>query len=140
MPDDLFLMILRQSKDYPVEISSSREPSPVESSASLWINFDSGSSRRDGSDSNTAQDVSMREKLMQLEKTVALLQAPLQAPPSATPKVAAFNAIVDLVKDTVSTEVLVAMQSPQKKGCREASHVLNRSLIQSNRCLGMRML
>ena len=60
---------------------------------------------------------------MQLEKTVASLQAQLQAPASATPKVAAFNTTVDLIKDTVPTEALVATQSPQKKGRGEDSGV-----------------
>ena len=87
----------------------------MESSASSWINLDSDSSRRDGSDSNTPQDVSLIKKLLQLKKTVASLQAQLQTPPSATPKVAAFNAIVDLVKNIVPTEVLIATQSPQEK-------------------------
>ena len=38
---------------------------------------------------------------------------------------AAFNAIVDLVKDIVPTEVLVAMQSLQKIGRGEASGVFD---------------
>ena len=84
--------------DYPVEISSSREPSKAESSSSSWINLDSDSSRPGRSGSSISQDMSMKEKLIQLEKTFASLQAQLQTPPSATLK-------LELVKETVPTEV-----------------------------------
>ena len=90
VPDDPFLLIPGQSQDYLVEISSSREPSPVVSSTSSWINLDSDSSGLGGYGSNGTQDVSMKKKLLQLEKTVASLQAQLQAPTSTTPKVASL--------------------------------------------------
>ena len=81
VPDDPFLLTPGQSKDFPVEISSSREPSPVESTSSSWINLDLDNSRPRGSGGNgTCNEMSMKEKLIQLEKTVAFLQAQLQAP------------------------------------------------------------
>ena len=55
-------------------------------------------------------------ELKVLEKTVATLQAQLKGPHSTTSKVTAFNAIVELVKETVPTEVLVSMDSTQKRG------------------------
>ena len=39
--DDSFLLIPGQLKDYCVEINLSRQPSPVESSTSSWVNLDS---------------------------------------------------------------------------------------------------
>ena len=66
----------------------------------------------------------MQQKIKQLEKTVAALQAQLISQPQAsTSKVSAFNAEVDLVKDNFPTEVLVETFSPQKKGRGEASGV-----------------
>ena len=106
-----------------MEIASSREASPAGSTTSSWINLHSDSSKRGGSRSNGFQSIDMKEKLKQLEKAVSSLQAQLQAPPSTTPKVMAFNAIVDLIKDTIQTEVLVQTQSPQKRGRGEASRV-----------------
>ena len=50
--DDPFLLIPGQSQDYPVEIASSRETSSADSTASSWINLDSGSSKQGGSRSN----------------------------------------------------------------------------------------
>ena len=66
----------------------------------------------------------MHEKIKQLEKTVAALQAqPISQPQSSTPKVTAFNAVVELVRDNFPTEVLVETHSPQKRGKGEASGV-----------------
>ena len=50
---------------------------------------------------------SVREKIRSLERTVALLPSP---------KLTAFNAIVDLVRETLSPEIRVSMGFPQKKG------------------------
>ena len=47
---------------------------------------------------------------------MASLQAQLQAPQSSLPKLTTFNAIVELVKDTLPTEVLITTDSPQKRG------------------------
>ena len=101
------VLILGQSTEFPVEIPSSRELSPVDSSSS-WVNLDSDSSRPSGSGVvQVPQEASLQEKLKTLEQTVASLQAQLQAPQSSLPKVTAFNAIVDLVKDAFQTEILV---------------------------------
>ena len=47
---------------------------------------------------------------------MATLQAQLKAPRSSTPKVMAFNAIVDHIRKTIPTEVLLNTDSPQKRG------------------------
>ena len=46
---------------------------------------------------------------------MASLQAQLQGHQSSIPKVTAFSAIVDLVKDTLPTEMLVSTESPEKR-------------------------
>ena len=64
-------------------------------------------------------DVSFQEKLKTLEQTVATLQAQLQAPQSSMSKITAFNAVVELIKDTLPTDILVATDSTQKRGSGE---------------------
>ena len=116
--EDPFLLIRGQSQDYLVEITSSRETSPAGSKASPWINLDSDSSEKGGSGSNVSQNISMQEKLRHLEKSVASLQPQLQAPPSTTPKVTTFNAIVELIRDNIPTEILVktTISSEKREG------------------------
>ena len=84
--DEPFLLILGQSQDFPVEIASSRETSPVGSAASTWVNLDSDFSQQEVSGSNGADSKSadMQAKNRQLEKTVAALQAQLSSAPQAT--------------------------------------------------------
>ena len=120
------MLIPGQSQDYPVEIESSRETSPAGSTPSTWVNFDSDSSRQEGLGDNTSvsKPAEMQEKIKQLEKTVAALQAQLTShPQSSTPKVMAFNAVVELIRDNIPTEVLVETRFPQKRGRGEASGV-----------------
>ena len=117
--DDPFLLIPGQSADYPVEIPSSWEPSPADSSASSWINLVSDSSRPSGSGrEKVSQETLFQEKLKSLKQVVATLQAQLQALQPSTPKITAFNANVELVKDTLSTNILVATASPLALGNR----------------------
>ena len=47
---------------------------------------------------------------------MATLQAQPKAPCSSTPKITAFNAIVELIKEKIPTEVLVSTDCPQKGG------------------------
>ena len=94
---------------------SSKEP--VGSSTSSWMNLDTDSSRPNGSGGvQISQEASLQEKLKTLEQTVASLQAQLQVLQSSIPKVTAFITIVDIVKDTLLTEILVSTESPQKRG------------------------
>ena len=67
-----------------------------------WVNLDSDSSRSDGE--RTSAEISVKENPKQFEQRIGSLQ--LQVPPSSTCKVTAFNAIVDLVKDSIPTKVL----------------------------------
>ena len=59
---------------------------------------------------------SVQDKMKSIEKTVALLQAQLEVPRSAIPKLSAFNAIVEFVKETVPSEIRVSTDSPHIKG------------------------
>ena len=69
-------------------------------------NLDSDSTRLGGSGrEGSSNEVSVQEKLRVLEKTVVTLQAQLAAPCSTAPKVMGFKAIVDLIKDTIPTEL-----------------------------------
>ena len=121
MSDDPLLLIPEQSTDYPGEINSFREHSLMESTSSSWVNLDSDSSRPSGSGGERAStEASVQEKPKALEQTVATLQAQLQAPESSVPKIRALNATMELVKDTIPTEVLVAADSPKKEGGRSA--------------------
>ena len=55
---------------------------------------------------------------------MAALQAQLSSTPKTTaPKVTVFNAVVELIRDNLPTEVLVETKSPQKRGKGEASGV-----------------
>ena len=47
-----------------------------------------------------------------------MLQAQLEAPKFTTPKILAFSAIVDLIQDTLSSEVLVStdLLPPKREG------------------------
>ena len=117
-PDNPYLFIPGQSKDFPLEISSFREPSSVELTNSSWVNLDLDNSRQSKSGGDgSSNKVSVKEKVIQLEKTVAFLQAQLQAPPSA------YNAIVELMKDSIPTEVLITTESPHKKDRGESSSI-----------------
>ena len=89
----------------------------MDSTTSSWVNLDSDISRLSGSGEKRAStEAPVQEKLKQLEQTVATLPAQLQTPQSSTPKITALIAIVELVKDTIPTEVLVATNSPHKRG------------------------
>ena len=96
VPDDPFLLIPGQLAEFLVEVSSSREPSPVESTSS-WVNLHSDSARPSGLGVVPVSQVSLEQKLKSLEQTVASIQAQLKAPQSSLPKLSAFNAIVELV-------------------------------------------
>ena len=86
----------------------------------------------------------MQAKIWQLQKTVAALQAQLSsAPQSTTPKVTAFNAVAELIKDNLSTETLVETQSPQKRegggfwGVRASNGPDSATALARGHCLGV---
>ena len=95
VPDDPFLLILGQSAEVPIEIPSSRKPSPVGSSSLSWVNLDSDSPRPSRSGVvQVPQEASIQEKLKTLERRVTSLQAQLQAPQSSITKVTAFKPLL----------------------------------------------
>ena len=71
--DNPFHLIPRQSEDFPVCVDSSRDPSPVDSSSSSWVELSSRGARsgRSGDEDSTGTS-SIREKIRSLKRTVAL--------------------------------------------------------------------
>ena len=115
--DNPLHLIPGQLEDFPECMDSSRDPSPVDSTTSLWIDLGPNCARLGhSSDEDSAGSRSVQDKIRYLEKTEALLQAQLEAPKSTTPKLFIFKVLVELVKETLSPEDRISMNSPQKKG------------------------
>ena len=71
-----------------MHVDSSRDPSPVKSTASLWIDLGPHCARLGpcGGDEDSAGSTSVQDKIRSLEKTVALPQAQLEGPKFTAPK------------------------------------------------------
>ena len=94
-------------------VDPSRNPSPVNSTASSWIDLGSHGTRSGCSgDEDSAGLRSVHDNIV----AVALLKAQLEVLSSTTPTLSVFNAIVEFVKETLSPEVHVSMDSSEKKG------------------------
>ena len=114
-----FHLIPGQFEYFCVCVDSSRNPSSVDSTGEASSSIDLGpNSARSGclEDKDLAGSASVQDKIRALDKTVVLLQAQREVPRSTTPKLSVFNTIVELVKETLSPEICVTMDSPQKKG------------------------
>ena len=98
-----FHLIPGQSKDFPLCVDSPRDPSPVDSSSSSWVELSArGAKSGRSADKDLSGSSAVQDKIQTLERTVALLQEQLEVPKSTTPKMTAFNAIVDLIWQTLS--------------------------------------
>ena len=111
MSDDIFLLIPDQSEDYPVEIHSFRDPLAKSSNSSL-VNLDSWH----------YQARWLWRRIFKWRFCAGKAQSAWENcgnPTGPTLGSTLHNAIIDLVRKIIPTEMLVTTDSPQKRGRRD---------------------